>query len=154
MQSLQDYNQIHDWEDVWNICNRVWSDQCKLIFNVTFMHLFNAIRIARNNVIFKEKFITTSSPISFNLSACSRVGNNNKASPFINIYDFEMFEYFKVRIQPLNAPKVMEVIWKPLPRNWIKINYEGASLGSSGPSACGGISRDYDGLFLGYFAHF
>lgn len=117
MKSLQDYNQIHDWEDVWNICNRVWSDQCKLIFNVTFMHLLNVIRVARNNVIFKEKSITTSSSISFNLSACSRVGNNNKVSPFINIYDFEMLEYFKVRIQPLNAPNIMEVIWKPLPRN-------------------------------------
>ncbi|KAI5419697.1 hypothetical protein KIW84_043747 [Lathyrus oleraceus] len=46
-----------------------------------------------------------------------------------------------------------KVIWKTPPRNWIKINCDGPSLGNPGSSACGGIARDYDGRFLRPFAH-
>lgn len=69
------------------------------------------------------------------------------------MHDFEMLKYFKVIIQFLNAPKILEVIWKPPTCNWIKINCDRASLGNLGPSACGGITKDYEGHFLGDFSH-
>lgn len=46
------------------------------------------------------------------------------------------------------------MIWKSPPRNWIKINYDDASLHTSGPSACGGIITNHKGNFLDAFTYF
>ncbi|KAJ4717068.1 Ribonuclease H [Melia azedarach] len=50
------------------------------------------------------------------------------------------------------APKVNPVYWSAPPVNWIKVNTDGLSKHNPGPSACGGIFRDYNGSFIGGFA--
>ncbi|KAI5442554.1 hypothetical protein KIW84_011556 [Lathyrus oleraceus] len=40
------------------------------------------------------------------------------------------------------------------PRDWIKINYDGASLGNPSSSACVDIARDFDDGFLDAFSNF
>lgn len=66
----------------------------------------------------------------------------------------KILKHFKVTIKPPCAPKILEVIWKPPSWDLIKINCGDASQGNSGLSACGGITRDFDGRFLGTFASF
>ncbi|XP_058773969.1 uncharacterized protein LOC131648172 [Vicia villosa] len=59
---------------------------------------------------------------------------------------------YKVIIRLSKAYNIIEVIWQPPPRNWIKLNCNGASISPSGILACGGIARDNDNSFLGTFA--
>lgn len=61
---------------------------------------------------------------------------------------------FKVKIQPTNTPRILEVIWKLPPFNWIKINCDGVSLVNLGPFVCGGIVRNFEGHFFEAFANF
>lgn len=72
----------------------------------------------------------------------------------LSIRDFVIPNSFKVIIRPPKAPNIIEVIWNPPPRNWIKLNCDGASISPSGNSTCGGIARDNDGGFLEAFASF
>jgi hypothetical protein len=51
------------------------------------------------------------------------------------------------------ALRIIEVLWHPPIHSWIKCNIDGASLGSSGLAACGGIFRNWKGDSLGCFAY-
>ncbi|XP_058726803.1 uncharacterized protein LOC131598195 [Vicia villosa] len=78
-------------------------------------------------------------------------GNSSTATSFVNMEDFVIIKRFNVNIRPPRAPNILEVIWKPPPKEWIKINCDGAAI-SSGLAGCGGIVRNSDGIFLGAFA--
>lgn len=72
----------------------------------------------------------------------------------LSIRDFVIPNSFKVIIRPPKAPNIIEVIWHPPPRNWIKLNCDGASISPLGNSTCGGIARYNDGGFFGSFCFF
>lgn len=64
-----------------------------------------------------------------------------------------MLKAFNVNWHHSKAPKIIEVIFYPPIQSWIKCNTDGATLGSSGLAACGGIFKNCSGESLGYFAY-
>lgn len=92
-----------------------------MLLKVEIIHVFNAIWLARNSVRFKDRGISTVSSITSILSVCSLAGNAFKIPPFINIQEFEVFKKFKVIIHPRGSPKIVEVIWKPLHGNGLRL---------------------------------
>lgn len=53
---------------------------------------------------------------------------------------------------PGKAPRILEVFWNPPLVYWAKCNTDGASKGSPGEAASGGIFRDYRGHLMCCFA--
>jgi hypothetical protein len=79
-------------------------------------------------------------------------GNVSCLKGYLNISEFVLLQKFHVKLKFGNAPKIKEVIWQPPILNWVKCNCDGASLGNTGNSACGGILRNVDSSFLGAYA--
>ncbi|XP_058742498.1 uncharacterized protein LOC131614992 [Vicia villosa] len=80
--------------------------------------------------------------------------NGSKAAPRLSLSDFSILKKFHISIPPLKCPRLVEVIWKPPPWNWIKANCDGASSHNLGNSAYEGLFRDHNGNFVGAFSHF
>ncbi|CAI8613869.1 unnamed protein product [Vicia faba] len=109
--------------------------------------------MARSQVKFNECFIHVSSSVSYIFSFVSFI-EITVISTHLDIEDFVLLKSFKVNIRSPKASNIIEVIWQPLPRNCIKLNCGGASIYTSGFSACGDIARDNDNGFWGAFASF
>lgn len=114
------YTRIQYWEDVWNLCIEPSP------INVCYFLLL-------------PLFIC-----SMLFGLLETMPNSKRNSSFVNIHDFEMLKSFKVRVRPLNTPRILEVNWKPPKWNWIKINCDWVWVIMT--YACGGIARDYEGL--------
>ncbi|XP_058742332.1 uncharacterized protein LOC131614798 [Vicia villosa] len=142
---------ISGWSDLWSICRKSYAAKRKTVSIGAFISILNTIWMARNKVRFQNNFCSVFSSISYITAAVSLAGNSSVASSFVNMDDFMIIKKFNVAIRPPRAPNIVEVIWKPPPRGWIKINCDGAVI-SSGLSGCGGIGRNSDGVFLGAFA--
>ena len=52
------------------------------------------------------------------------------------------------------CPIITPVIWHFLPRNWIKVNIDGAAKDAPGHSGCGGIFRNCRGFSKGWFGKY
>ncbi|XP_058759807.1 uncharacterized protein LOC131633112 [Vicia villosa] len=144
---------ILDWPDLWALCRKFGSGQCKIVSTAAIVFILNAIWLARNRLKFQDAPPSIQSSISSIVDSVALAGGSPTVGSFLNMQDFVMLKNFHVPIRPRKAPNILEVIWKPPPRNWIKINCDGTSS-PSGLSACGGIARNSDGNFLGAFADF
>ena len=54
--------------------------------------------------------------------------------------------------RPSKAPVIKSVVWSPPAPGWIKVNTDGAALGSPGVGGCGGIFRNCRAFVKGCFA--
>ncbi|XP_058783723.1 uncharacterized protein LOC131658448 [Vicia villosa] len=140
------------WNDVWSLCNKYGAGQCKSVVGAAVIYVLNVIWLTRNKFRFHNAGMNFSAATSYIMDAVSLAGSASSTAKHLNVHDFIILKSFKVSIRPPKAPVIMEVIWKPPPRNWIKINCDGVSSSSPGLSACGGIVRNSDGMFLGAFA--
>lgn len=69
-----------------------------------------------------------------------------------SILEFSILKCFDIKFRPPLVPKVIQVDWWFPIRNWVKYNTNGDSRGNHGVSTCGGIFKDYLGIFLGAFS--
>jgi ribonuclease HI len=129
-----------------------WSPLCKLVVAATMVNCVYFIWYARNQVRFNDKKIHWKSIINLIIAAVSLSGNSSRLKAYSNISEFVLLQKFHVKMKFGMAPKIKEVIWQPPFLNWVKCNCDGASLGNTGISACGGIFRNADSSFLGAYA--
>lgn len=75
----------------------------------------------------------------------------NLTKKFANftIHDFSNLKNFKVSLYPTNAPKIIEVLWKPL-FFLLKCNIDGSF--STRLTSCGVLFRDHNGDFVHGFS--
>ncbi|KAK3229809.1 hypothetical protein Dsin_001690 [Dipteronia sinensis] len=59
---------------------------------------------------------------------------------------------FGLRGCPSKAPVIKSVLWSPPAPSWIKVNTNGAVMGSPGVGDCGGIFRNCRAFVKGCFA--
>ncbi|CAI8599888.1 unnamed protein product [Vicia faba] len=115
--AFQNNSSITCWNDIWRLSNICCSKISLLVFKVVTIFIINAIWMAHNSSRFKEKFITVSSSKVYILSTCSLAGEHSSVLCHIRMSDFVLLKFFKIRIKPPNAPKIVEVILKPPPQN-------------------------------------
>ena len=53
---------------------------------------------------------------------------------------------------PRQAPKIIPVVWRPPPDNWVKLNTDGSAFGTPTTSGVGGIFCNTKGFSKGAFA--
>jgi len=135
---------------VWEICNRSWNSQYRLVITAAMINIICSVWYARNQLRFSSKKIHWKNSLSTVISNTALTCNLSKAVAFASVYNFIILKSFSVTIHPPKAPNIIEVLWKPPPPLWIKCNMDGSSTAHS--SACGGIFRNQDADFLLCFA--
>jgi ribonuclease HI len=144
--------QFNELVEAFKLCNSRWSPLCNLVVGAAIVNCVHFIWYARNQARFNDRKIHWKSIINLIIAAVSMSGNNSCLKAFSNIPEFTLLQKFHVKLKFGNAPRIKEVIWQPPIFNWIKCNCDGASLGNTGFSACGGIFRNADSSFLGVYA--
>ncbi|KAI9166139.1 hypothetical protein LWI28_026893 [Acer negundo] len=66
--------------------------------------------------------------------------------------DLLILRRFGLQGRPSKAPVIKSVIWSTPAPSWIKVNTDGAAMGSPGFGGCGGIFRNYRAFMKGCFA--
>jgi ribonuclease HI len=123
-----------------------------LVITSAILNIVNLIWISRNNLRFNDVKPSWNSVTSLIIAHVSLAGNQTVLSTGSSIVDFQILKAFKVNNHPPRAPRIIEVIWHPPIIGWVKCNTDGSSSGNPGPSACGGVFRNFNGDFLGCFA--
>ncbi|MCH81776.1 ribonuclease H protein, partial [Trifolium medium] len=85
-------------------------------------------------------------------STASLAGNYTSVNSSAAISDFIILKQINVSIHHPTPVNIVEVIWSPPLSGWIKVNTNGASLGSTGQGAYVGVFRDSNGFSSGCFA--
>lgn len=138
---------------IFDICNRGWIPQCKLVITSAIITIINVIWFCINNQRFKNLKITRTAVIAMITAQVSLSGNLTKLATGPAISDFLVLKAFKVETHHPRAPRIVEVIWPPPIHNWVKCNTDGAALGNPGLGACAGIFRNNLGEnYMGCFA--
>ncbi|MCI27228.1 glycerol-3-phosphate dehydrogenase, partial [Trifolium medium] len=132
--------QFQSLEDIWSLCERVNSSQCKTVIKAAIINILYAIWISRNNARFNNSKPSFNSTLSWISAGVSLSGNQTKNLSSASLSDFSILKAFLVNIHPPKPTFVREVIWQPPPPQWIKCNTDGALTPNA--SACGGIFRD------------
>ncbi|OVA19771.1 Reverse transcriptase zinc-binding domain [Macleaya cordata] len=70
-----------------------------------------------------------------------------------SVVDLSTIRYFGATTKPRKAPRIEKVCWDPPLNGWIKINSDGCSLSTPGPSGSGGIFHDHHGRLIGCFSN-
>lgn len=110
------------------------------------INIFNSIWFARNQIRFQSKKIPWRSSIASIISNVALSGNLSKKVASPSIANFIILKKFNVSLHPPRAPKIIEVLWQPPPRAWVKCNTDGSTNGIL--SSCGGIFRNYKAEFM------
>jgi hypothetical protein len=133
-------------DDIWKLCDRAWTPQCKVSIKAAIINTLNAIWYARNNARFNRINTIWKSAVSWIISNSSLAGNKTSCYSFSSISDFILLKKLNVIIHPPKAPIIKEVIWQPPPLDWVKCNTDGACVGNA--SSCGSIFRNNNADFV------
>jgi ribonuclease HI len=144
--------QVLDYSDIWKICKRNWSPQCKVVIQASIINIISAIWFRRNQARFQDKHIHWKIIINNIISSVHLSGCHTSKTSSPDMTEFRILKHFRINIHPPNAPQIKEVIWSPPIFNWIKVNTDGAATKNPNKASAGGIFRDKDGLCIGCFA--
>ncbi|XP_019431188.1 PREDICTED: uncharacterized protein LOC109338411 [Lupinus angustifolius] len=144
----------HSISAILALCNRQWSPQVHHVLAASMVHIINTIWFCRNQDRFQDKKINFNSAISRIKLAIALSGNQSKLIASNSMRDFNILRSLNVAINYSKAPKIVEVCWYPPLHDRIKINSDGAAMGSPGSAAGGALFRNHRGDFLGGFADF
>jgi hypothetical protein len=145
---------LNSLSEAFEICNRGWSPQCKLVIIAAFINIINIIWLSRNNLRFNNIKPVWNSVIAWIVTNVNMTGNQTSLTTNSSISDFSVLKAFKVKTHSPKAHRIIEVLWHPPLLGWVKCNTDGAAHGSPSPSACGGLFINYHGVHLGSFAEF
>src|ERR1044072_9095692 len=144
--------QFTSFEDIWHICDRNWSPQCKIVIKACIINLFSTIWYCRNQARFNNRVVHWRSAINLIISNVHLSGSKTNKSASPDIREFMILKLFKIDIHPPKAPDIKEVIWCPPLISWVKVNTDGAATKNPQNASAGGIFRDHTGLCLGCFS--
>jgi len=142
--------QFQSLEDIWTLCDRGWSPQCKIAVTAAIVHIIATIWFYRNQARFQSKSTHWRLAINSIISNVALSGNNTSKASNSFVRDLVILKKFNINIHSPKAPIIKEVIWQPPIANWVKCNTDGASNTTN--SSCGGIFRNSDAILLCCFA--
>jgi len=137
-------------EDIWTVCDRYWSPQCKIVILSAIINIISSIWFARNQLRFQGKPFNCRLAINNITATVSLTCNNICKISNYSVRDLFILKKSSVNIHAPKAPIIKEIIWQPPYHNWMKCNIDGASNPTT--SFCGGIFRDSDAIFKMKFA--
>jgi len=94
--------------DMWNICNRSWNPQCRLVITAAMINIICTVWYARNQLRFSSRKIHWKSSL-YIISSTALTGNLSKVVASASVSNFVILKRFNVRIHPPKAPNIIEV---------------------------------------------
>lgn len=141
------FQSIHD---IWSVCDRGWSPQCKVVIQATIVNIISTIWYNINQRRFHNRSPHWQLAINNIINAVNLSGNYTNKSSNSSVRDLIILKKFNVLVHPPKPTCIKEIIWSPPIVGWIKCNTDGASTATS--SSCGGVFRDQNANFLSCFA--
>jgi len=126
---------FNDLSDIWKVCDRRWTPQCKIVIPACLVNIINTIWYTRNQARFQNKIIHWKAAINLIISRNAISGNNTNKTSVVDITEFVILKALKINIHPPRAPIIKEEIWLPPLANWLKVNTNGAVTKKS-PESC------------------
>lgn len=136
-------------EEIWTICDRCWSPQCKTVIQASIVNIVSTICYSRNQCRFQDIKPNWRSAINSIISAVNLSGSNTSKRSNSSVKDLITLKKFDVIVHPPKPMNIKEIIWSPSYMGWIKCNTDGEA--TSITSSCGGIFRDSSTNFLTSF---
>jgi ribonuclease HI len=133
-------------------CNRGWSPQLRELISAAIVNTLWLVWKCRNNIRFNDISPNFLRDMNFLKGLICQAASHSKGHMFSSIHEFSIIKYFGIDCHPPPPPSIKEVTWLRPPYNWVKCNTDGASRGSPGASACGGLFRNHLGEFIGAFS--
>ncbi|XP_058742694.1 uncharacterized protein LOC131615239 [Vicia villosa] len=140
--------------DCLNLLSCPWSPQARVVVLSCICSLFYQVWRARNTMRFDGKSLHWKFCIGSIVSRAKLAGDNSGCCSNNSIESFRILKAFNIGIIPSRPSILMDVIWHPPPKGWIKINVDGLARGNPSLSACGGIFRDENACHVGSFSDF
>ncbi|XP_042518589.1 ABC transporter C family member 3-like [Macadamia integrifolia] len=128
----------------WKRNNKIVS--CKEAWTMGFGIVIDHLWRERNNRVYEgvERITKYTS-----LMVIEEIRRNAPIAKGVNsLVDLECCKRLGLSIQKDNRRHILEVYWCKPPINWIKLNFDGSSLGNPGHAGAGGIFRDHLGKVI------
>ena len=116
-----------------------FSDQVRVLWKTAIHAVVWSVWFTRNQLIFKSKAVDFRSALSLVWCAVSDANRLEIGCMHNCVDDLLILRRFDLRGRPARAPNIKSVIWSPPAPGWIKVNTDGAAIGSPGVGGCGGI---------------
>jgi ribonuclease HI len=143
---------VSNFNTLLDMCRRGWSPQVRDLIIAAIINILWLIWRCRNNIRFNDIQPSFPRDLIYLKSLIHQAASHSKGHMFSSIHEFAIIKHFGVICHHPPAPSIKQVNWLRPPSNWVKCNTDGASRGSPGASACGGIFRGHLGTFLGAFS--
>jgi len=99
--------------DIWSICDKGWSPQCKIVIQATIVNIISSIWHTRNQSRFQNKIPHWQLAINNIISVVNLSGNNTNKLSNSSIRDFIILKKFIINIHPPKPSCIKEIIWSP-----------------------------------------
>ncbi|KAI9191000.1 hypothetical protein LWI28_001990 [Acer negundo] len=129
-----------------------FSEQVRILWKVAIHTVIWGVWTARNQWIFEGKSVDFRSILSLVWRAVSEANRLDIDCMHNCMDDLLILRCFGLQGCPSKAPVIKSVIWSPPAPGWIKVNTDGADMGSLGFGGCGGIFQNYRAFVKGCFA--
>ncbi|KAK3221823.1 hypothetical protein Dsin_008848 [Dipteronia sinensis] len=116
-----------------------FSDQIRVFWRASIHAVIWSVWYSCNQWIFEGKYIDFRAALSL---VCRSVYDANRLGIGCMhncVDDLLILRRFGLSGRPGKAPVIRSVVWSPPAPGWIKVNTEGAALGSPGVGGCGGV---------------
>jgi ribonuclease HI len=129
-----------------------FSEQIRILWKAAIHAVIWGVWTARNQWIFEGKSVDFRSVLSLVWRAVSEANRLDIGCMRNCMDDLLILRRFGLRGRPSKAPVIKSVVWSPPAPGWIKVNTDGAAIGSPGVGGCGGIFRNCRAFVKGCFA--
>ncbi|XP_058751102.1 uncharacterized protein LOC131624142 [Vicia villosa] len=131
-----------------------WSPQAKDVALSCICSVFYCVWQARNKNRFEDRNTHWRTCIVNIIARAKLAGTNTAKCSTNNMDSFTILKSFDVFLHPGKPMHMLDVIWSPPPKDWIKVNVDGLARGMSSLMACGGIFRNMEAEHIGSFCDF
>ena len=139
--------------DLWSAgCNIKFSAQLTSLWCVALISTFWAIWHVRNLFMFENQVPSIHHALSIIWASICETNGLTSGAMANQVEELAILHTLHIPCRPLRAPRIIEVLWKPPPLGWIKVNTNGAAFGCLGLASSGGIFRNCKGFVHGCFA--
>lgn len=124
------------------------SSQLRDVYMAVIVHTIHTIWLARNSIRFSTAKFTLHATTTKIAAMVSLSGSSSTDKCLL--CDVDLLDAFLVPPLHRRVADIITVVWKPPTITWVKANTDGSVVNLN--AACGGIFRDFRGIFLGGFA--
>jgi hypothetical protein len=100
-------------DDLWNVCDRGWGPQCKIVIASTIINILNSIWFCRNQSRFNNVKPIMNYAKTMVIANTSISGNATNLTATSSMTDFRILKAFNVNLHPPKASVIKEVVWMP-----------------------------------------